>query len=236
MRYERQLLLAQIGESGQKKLSESIVTVVGCGGLGSPVLTYLACAGVGTLRIIDCDTVSDSNLNRQFLHDEQSVGSAKTESAMHALQAKNGTIRIEPFQVAVDEGNIGTLINGSTAVVDCTDNSATRLIVNTACIRAGIPLVEGGVHGFSGFVMCVDEDHACLGCLGYERAVKQGPIPVLGATAGVIGSLQAMECLKILLGAGEPLFGTLLQYDGLTGSFTRVTVRKYARCICHGSR
>jgi molybdopterin/thiamine biosynthesis adenylyltransferase len=234
MRYERQLLLPQIGESGQGKLAASVVTVVGCGGLGSPVLTYLACAGVGTLRIIDCDTVSESNLNRQFLHGEQSIGMEKTASAMRTLRALNTGIRIEAHQTAVSDDNIGELIEGSDAVVDCADNVATRLTVDRGCIRAGIPLVEGGINGFSGFVMCVDREHACLGCLGYDRAVGSGPRPVLGATAGVIGSLQAMECLKLLLGAGEPLFGTLLQYDGLTGSFERIPVSKYARCVCHG--
>lgn len=233
MRYERQMLLPQIGEAGQQKLAASVVTVIGCGGLGSPVLTYLACAGVGTLRIVDCDRVSESNLNRQFLHGEQSIGLEKTASAMHTLRSLNSRIRIEPVQMAVDDGNIGTAIQGCEVVVDCADNAATRLVVNKACIRAGIPLVEGGINGFTGFVLCVDADHACLGCLGYGRAQKRGPVPVLGATAGVIGSLQAMECLKLLTGTGEPLFGTLLQYDGLTGNFTRVAVHKYDRCMCH---
>ena len=234
MRYDRQIPLEQIGKIGQEKLASSTVTVVGCGGLGSPVLTYLACAGVGTLRIVDCDVVSESNLNRQFLHNEQSIGVEKTVSAARSLRALNGDIQVEPFQVKVDEGNIQRLLAGSDAVVDCADNVATRLIVNTACLRAGIPLVEGGINGFSGFVMCVDAFHACLGCLGYDRQSRTQPLPVLGATAGVIGSLQAMDCLKLLLGAGEPLLGTLLQFNGLRGTFERIAVRKYARCACHG--
>jgi adenylyltransferase/sulfurtransferase len=235
MRYDRQLLLPQIGVSGQKKLDSSVVTVIGCGGLGSPALTYLACAGVGTLRIVDCDTVSKSNLNRQFLHQEQCIGQEKTFSAMRSLCAINGSIRIVPCQVVVDSGNIGEMIEGCDAVLDCTDNNTTRLVVNKGCIQAGIPLVEGGINGFSGFVICVDKAHACLGCLGYDGAIHTEPIPVLGVTSGVIGCLQAMECLKILLGIGEPLFGTLLVYNGLNGIFTNISVKKSIQCNCHGS-
>ena len=233
MRYDRQILLPQIGEEGQTKLEKATVTVIGCGGLGSPVLTYLACAGVGTLRIVDCDIVSETNLNRQFLHGEHSIGVDKTKSAVEALGAMNGDIRIEAHQMMVDEENFGALIAGSDAVVDCSDNAETRLVINRGCLRADIPLIEGGINGFSGFVLCVDREHACLGCLGYERSKKHGPLAVLGATAGIIGSLQAMECLKLLLGCGENLFGTMLQYNGLTGAFDRIAVKTYAGCICH---
>jgi molybdopterin/thiamine biosynthesis adenylyltransferase len=233
MRYERQIALSQVGASGQKRLTASVVTVIGCGGLGSPVLAYLACAGVGTLRIVDCDTVTESNLNRQFVHDETRLGMQKADSAKIFLKALNSAIRVETYQTVVDEGNIQTLIQGSHAVVDCADNAATRLIINRGCIQSDIPLVEGGVNGFSGFVLCVDKDHACLGCLGYDRARKAGPTPVIGAAAGVIGSLQAMECLKILLALDKPLFGTLLQYDGLAGEFTFVPLEKYGKCVCH---
>ena len=232
-RYERQTLLPMIGEHGQNKLASSVVTVCGCGGLGSPVLTYLACAGLGTLNIVDYDTVSVSNLNRQHIHGEDALGKAKVISAASTLSRLNSSISIKPIEMLIDDTTIDALIQGSDAVIDCTDNIPARLTINKGCLRQDIPLIEGGINGFTGFVLCVDRKHACLGCLGYERAVRSGPLGVIGATAGVIGALQALECIKLITGCGENLFGTLLQYDGLRSSFERITVHVYEKCVCH---
>ena len=232
-RFDRQILLPQVGEAGQDKIKNSAVTVFGCGGLGSPVLTYLACAGVGSLRIVDFDAVSESNLNRQFIHGEASIGENKVASAARAIKALNSGIHVEPLNVIIDDTSIDELIKGSDVLIDCTDNIATRLIINKGALRFGVPLVEGGINGFIGFVLCVDREHACLSCLGYKQAKSNEAIPVIGATAGVIGTLQAMECLKIILGCGNSLFGTMLHYNGLAGSFDRISVNTNKKCGFH---
>ena len=232
-RYERQILLDRIGVSGQEKLSRARVTVVGAGGLGSPVLTYLTEAGVGNIRVIDCDTVSLTNLNRQYLHGEKDLGREKTVSALEKLSSLNSEIRLEGISRRLNTENAEELIGNASVVVDCVDNVATRLIVNEVCIRKGIPLVEGGVKGFYGFVTVVSEESACLECLGYNSRMDGNITPVLGVTAGVIGALQASECLKLLLETGETLAGRLLQYDGLTGSFDEIEVLKRENCGLH---
>lgn len=232
-RYQRQMMLPQIGEAGQKRLREARVTVIGAGGLGSPVLTCLAEAGVGRLRCIDDDKVSITNLNRQFLHGESDLGRQKTDSAKETLCKMNSEVEVEIFTCRVNEENVGRLIQNSTVVVDCVDSIATRLSVNRACLEAGIPLVEGGISGFYGFVTVISRETACLECMGYHEDMDEKYIPALGTTAGVIGSLQANECLKIILGAGEPLYGRMLQYDGLTGSFDEIEIVKNEACKAH---
>lgn len=236
MRYERQILIPQIGQEGQKKLEQSTVTVIGSGGLGSPVLTYLVSAGVGTIRIFDCDIVSESNLNRQFLHNTDDVGKQKVLSAKEKLSRLNPDVRLITFNVRLEEDNTEDFIAGSDVVVDCVDNIDTRVIVARACIRLDIPLVEGGVCGFYGYVMDIGRNFPCLSCLGYDKIKPKTPIPVLGVTAGVIGCMQANECIKLLLGIGEPLYGRLLNYDGLDGTWEEIRVEKADNCPVHGSR
>ena len=232
-RYERQKMLTQIGSIGQDRLKSARVTVVGAGGLGSPVLTYLTMAGVGYIRVIDHDTVSLSNLNRQFLHIETGLGSKKAESARERLRHLNSELQIEAISEKLTEKNVFSLFENSDVVIDCVDHIGTRLIVNEACLEMGIPLVEGGISGFYGFVTAIDREHACLCCLGYDKKAKEPEVPALGATAGVIGSLQAMECLKIILKCGDILFGRMLQYDGLECCFDEIPVRKREDCEIH---
>lgn len=233
-RYQRQIMLPQIGEEGQKKLQKARVTVIGAGGLGSPVLTYLTEAGVGHIRCVDEDVVSLTNLNRQFLHAEQDIGKYKVDSAKVKLKALNSSVQIETVCSRVTEKNAGELVAGSSVVVDCVDNISTRLCVNRACLGQGIPLVEGGISGFYGFVTAILPEYACLECMGYHEGMEETTIPAVGVTAGVIGSLQANECLKIILGIGEPFYGRMLQYDGLTGSFEEIEVMKSEDCRLHG--
>lgn len=232
-RYQRQMMLPRIGESGQRRLKDALVTVIGAGGLGSPVLTYLTEAGVGKIRCIDEDVVSISNLNRQFLHGEQDIGKCKVDSAKETLEALNSKVLVEPVCCKVTKENVRELISGSVAVVDCVDNITARLAVNEACLQLDIPLVEGGISGFYGFVTVIGRASACLECMGYHEGMDEKNIPALGTTAGVIGALQANECLKLILKAGEPLYGRMLQYDGLNSSFDELEILKSETCKIH---
>lgn len=233
MRYERQLLIPQIGQDGQNKLEQSTVTVIGAGGLGSPVLTYLASAGIGTIRIIDCDVVSESNLNRQFLHNTEDVGKQKILSAKEKLSLLNPNVNFIALNKRLEADDIEEFIAGSDVVVDCVDNIDTRISVARGCIKLDIPLVEGGVCGFYGYVMDIGKDYACLSCLGYDKVQPKTPVPIIGVTAGAIGCMQANECIKLLLNIGDPLFGRMLNYDGLSGTWEEVHVEKADNCPVH---
>ena len=160
MRYERQRMMKEIGDSGQEKLSKSTVAVVGCGGLGSPALTYLACAGIGKLIIIDCDEVSETNLNRQFLHGRKDIGRPKVVSAKEKLLDMNGEIEILAVHENLTPENVGRIIEGADVVVDCVDNIETRIFLGRECLKKNIPLVEAGVQGFYGWVMSVGREAA----------------------------------------------------------------------------
>ena len=220
-RYERQLIVSQIGEQGQEKLKNSRVTVVGCGGLGSPVLTYLAMAGVGHLRMIDCDTVSLTNLNRQFFYEEADVDAVKCETAAQFLQKRNPQITLETINETVTEENVCELLKDSQVVIDCVDRNVTRRIIGRACAKLEIPLVEAGVHGFYGYVLPIEPGKsACLECIETGAAKEIIPVPAIGAAVGVIGSLQAVEALKIILDLPVS-YGTMLQYDGIYGEFEK---------------
>ena len=234
-RYERQVIVPQIGEEGQKKLSESRVTVIGCGGLGSPVLTYLALAGVGHIRMIDCDEVSFTNLNRQFFYENASLDKVKCEEAAEFLRKRNSQITIDPIHKMIDEENAVELLKESDVVVDCVDRIGARKIVGRACKKLGIPLVEAGIHGFYGYILPISPGNsACLECVETGTTKEMIPVPALGAVAGVIGSLQAVECLKILLGLPVS-FGTMLSYDGIYGDFDPIPVAVRAECSCQKS-
>ena len=233
MRYDRQILMAEIGIEGQKKLGNSVVTVVGCGGLGAPALVYLAEAGVGTIRMVDGDMVSESNLNRQFLYWEEDIGKEKVHSAAEKLRRLNPQIRVETFPFYLTEDNADRILSGSDVVVDCVDSLAGRLLVGRQCLARDIPLVEGAVQGFYGYVLDISRKTACLECLGYHLGKSPAPVPALGAVAGVIGCLQAAEVLKILLGRRELLLGTMLQYDGLRCEFDKIEIEKDPQCRAH---
>ena len=233
MRYERQRMMKEIGDEGQEKLSRSTVAVVGCGGLGSPALTYLTCAGIGKLIIIDCDEVSETNLNRQYLHGAKDIGRAKVVSAKEKLLDMNGDIEIVGVQEKLTPKNVGRMIDGADVVLDCVDNIETRILLGRACLSKNIPLVEAGVEGFYGWMMSIRRESACLECMGFEDMSIHRPVPVIGTTAGVIGTLQANECIKILLGMEENLFGTMLQYDGISGSIDHIELQKSDSCKAH---
>jgi molybdopterin-synthase adenylyltransferase len=230
-RYSRQLVLPEWSEAAQRALGEASVLVVGAGALGSPVATYLAGAGVGRLGIVDDGDVELSNLHRQHLHFTPDLGVAKAHSAVAKLGYLNPEIVIEPYQAAFN----AAMVEGQDLVVDCTDSFETRYAVNAACCAAGVPLVEGGVTGLSGIVMAIrPQETACYRC-----AFPQPPPPdarpscaeagILGPAAGVVGSLQALEALKLL--AGLPaLTDAFLQIDLALLDFLRVAVRRRDDC------
>lgn len=213
-RYARQELLPDIGPEGQARLALSRVVVVGAGGLGSPALLYLAAAGVGSLEVIDSDAVSGSNLNRQLLYAEADLGSSKTEAAVRRLHALNSGISLASHSTEITRDNAMALLGGHDVILDCVDDESTRLEVNRAAIRLGIPLVEAGIDGMSGFVMTVARGTACYACLHpYSPHPASGSIPAFGPAAGVAGSLQAAEAVKLLLGIGNPLYSRVLMFN-----------------------
>jgi molybdopterin/thiamine biosynthesis adenylyltransferase/rhodanese-related sulfurtransferase len=220
-RYARHLTLPRIGEGGQAQLKSSKVFCVGAGGLGSPALLYLAAAGIGRLTIIDDDTIERSNLQRQILHADQNVGALKAESAMLRLRELNPSISIEIYTERLTSENALELLSGHDIVVDGTDNIPTRYLINDACELLGIPWVYGSIYRFEGQVSVFNMD----GGPTYRDLFPTPPSPesvpscedggVLGVLPGVIGSIQATEAIKVLLGIGEPLRGKLLIYDAL---------------------
>src|SRR4051812_47258471 len=233
-RYSRQLALPEWSEAAQVALRDASVLVIGAGALGSPVGAYLAGAGVGRLGIVDSDVVEVSNLHRQHLHFTPDVGVAKAESAATKLRFLNDEVIVEAYQVRVEEANAGGLVEGQDLVVDCSDSFATRYVVNAACCAAGVPLVEGGVVGWSGLVMAIRPGaSACYRC-AFPATPADAPscaeAGVLGPAAGVIGSLQALEALKLLTGTAEPLTDAFLQLDLATLGVLRVTVRRRPDC------
>ena len=233
-RYSRQLVLPEWSAAAQRALGQASVLVVGAGALGSPVALYLAGAGVGRLGIVDSDEVELSNLHRQHLHFTPDIGVPKALSAKAKLDFLNPGVVVEPYQVRLDAGNAAGLLEGADLVVDCSDSFVTRYAVNAACCAAGVALVEGGVLGLSGLVMAIrPRESACYRCAFPEpppSAPSCAEAGVLGPAAGVIGSLQALEALKLLTGAGEPLLGAFLQVDLATHAFLRVAVRRRGDC------
>ncbi|MBT8508766.1 adenylyltransferase [Methanomicrobiaceae archaeon CYW5] len=211
-RYARQEMI--FGTKKQEALGAATVVVVGAGGLGSPAATYLATAGIGRLVVIDCDTVSLSNLNRQFLHGDADIGTAKVESAARRLRALNGDIEVIPVAERITAENAATLLEGADAVVDALDNFAVRDVLNTAAVRKGIPLMHGAIAGCYGQATTVIPGvSACLRCI-FPAHPPTETFPALGATAGVIGSIQAGEVIKYLTGTGTLLTDRLLLWNG----------------------
>lgn len=233
-RYGRQLALPEWGLAQQTALREARVLVVGTGALGSPVALYLAGAGVGRLGILDDDAVELSNLHRQLLHFTPDVGVPKAESAAAKLRFLNPDIVIEPYRVRLEPANAGALVEGQDLVVDCSDAFATRYTVNAACCAARVPLVEAGVSGFTGLVMSVRPgETACYRCaFPAEPADAPGcaEAGVLGPAAGVVGSLQALEALRLLGGLEGALLDGFLQIDLLAAAFVRVRTTRRPGC------
>jgi adenylyltransferase/sulfurtransferase len=243
-RYARHLILDEVGEDGQAKLLASRVLIVGAGGLGSPASLYLAAAGVGRLTLVDDDTVDLTNLQRQIVHAEASIGRPKVESAAETLARLDPRIRVEGKKLRVDESNVDALIAGHDLVVDGSDNFATRFCVHDACYRARVPLVSAAILRFEAQLSTYkahDGKTACLRCLHPERPPAD-LIPrceeagILGSVAGVAGTLQATEALKELLGLGGSLAGRLLIYDALGPAFRTINVPKDPHCKLCGVR
>ena len=229
-RYDRQMLIREVGRAGQKRLKKAGVVIAGAGGLGSPIAMYLAAAGVGHLRLIDCDTVETTNLNRQLLHWQTDVGRPKSESAIDKLTQLNPDIQIEVRSIKIDADNASELVAGCNAVVDALDNLATRYIVNRAAVSHGIAFFHGAVNGFEGRAMTIlPGQSACLRCL-YKGPVPKGVTPVIGVTPGIIGTIQATEVIKFLLGKGDLLTNRMIHYDGLAMAFDEFQVRRNPDC------
>jgi molybdopterin/thiamine biosynthesis adenylyltransferase len=244
-RYARHLILDEVGEEGQAKLMAARVLVVGAGGLGSPLLLYLGAAGIGTLGVVDDDVVDLSNLQRQIVHPTPRIGAAKVESARETLSALNPEVRVETHAVRLDPSNVEALVGAYDLVADGSDNFATRYLLNDACFRLGRPLVAASLAPFDGqlstFKPHLGPPHPCYRCL-FREAPPPDLIPrcetagILGAVAGVMGTLQATEVLKELLGIGESLSGTLLLYDALGARFQRVRIPRDPACPTCGIR
>lgn len=232
-RYQRQTVLPEIGEEGQKKLLSSKVLLIGAGGLGTPCAVYLAQAGIGHLEIIDADTVSFSNLNRQFFFTENELGLYKTGIAEKKLAQMNSSIQVHGQVKRLDESNASEIIQGYDVVVDCVDSLATRKIVHDACLAQDIPLAEGGIDGFYGFVSCIKKGYPCLNCMDFFAGKEKTQIPVLGAVAGIIGSMQALETIKILLQIEGVLFGKILYYDAKRQEIELVAIPESPACSKH---
>jgi len=240
-RYSRHIIMDDVGPEGQAALLDADVLVLGAGGLGSPVLQYLAAAGVGTLGVADDDVVERSNLQRQTIHGTDDVGRPKVDSAAEFVESRNPDVAVLRHDIRVEPENVEDLIAGYDFVVDATDNFRTRFLVNDACTLAGVPFTHGAIYRFEGQVTTFaggGDDSPCYRCL-FPEAPPAGTVPdcatagVLGVLPGTVGSIQATEAVKWVLGEGESLDGRLLFYDASAMAFESVPVAKRPGCpVC----
>ena len=234
-RYHRQMIFPGWGKEIQEKLKDCKVFVAGAGGLGSPVSIYLAVAGVGTIRICDCGSPELSNLNRQVLHDDTRIGKNKALSAKETLERLNPDVEVEPVEEQMFQDNLASLVGKVDLIVDCLDNFATRHILNQYAVKNHIPMIHAGVWGMRGQMTFIKTpDTPCLWCIqsGEPPSVV---FPIVGATAGVIGCLEALEAIKYLSGIGTNLLGRLLVWDGDRMEFTELPQKKLPDCpVCGG--
>jgi len=239
-RYQRHLLLPEVDVGGQSKLLASKVLLIGAGGLGSPAALYLAAAGVGTIGIIDMDVVDASNLQRQILHNLDRIGDRKVDSAKKTLTAMNPDVNVVTYDVRLGADNILAIFDGYDVIVDGTDNFPTRYLVNDASLKLDIPVVHGSIFRFEGQAsVYLPHQGPCYRCQvpeppPAELAPSCAEAGVLGVLPGIIGSIQAMEAIKLLLGLGEPLVGRLLAYDALEESFRTFKVNRDPECAACG--
>ncbi len=234
-RYDRQIMIGEIGAEGQERLKAARVVIAGAGGLGSPIAIYLAAAGIGMIRMIDHDRVDLSNLNRQVLHWEEDVGKEKVGSAVSKLKRLNSAVVIETVMETITEDNVSRLVDGCEVIVDAMDNLPTRYVLNRCAVEKKMPFFHGAVRGFEGRAMTIlPGETACLRCL-YRGPVPQEKFPVIGVAPAVIGCIQATEVIKYLVGAGSLLTNRLLLYDGLQMVFKEFAVRKNPDCDHCGS-
>ena len=236
-RYARHFTLPEVGEQGQAKLLDAKVLCVGAGGLGSPVALYLAAAGVGTIGIVDHDTVDMSNLQRQILHTNDRVGMPKVESAQMTLNALNPDVNVVQFKERLSSENVMRIIDGFDIVVNGCDNFPTRYLINDACIMAKKTLVDGSIFQFEGQVTVVDpHEGPCYRCL-FPEPPPPGMAPscaeagVLGVLPGLVGCMQALEAMKVILGAGRPLIGRMMHFDTLSSEIRVLKLRKDPNCL-----
>jgi molybdopterin/thiamine biosynthesis adenylyltransferase len=238
-RYSRHILLEQVGVKGQEKLLSAKVVIIGAGGLGSPISMYLAAAGIGNITIIDGDIVELSNLQRQIVHFTKDIGNNKTDSAKDKMSAINPDIHIDTINEFAKASNIRDLIRGCDFVVDATDSFASKFLINDACVLEGIPFSHGGILRFHGQSMTINpKKSACYRCL-FTSPPPLGSTPtcaeagVLGAIAGMLGTIQATEVLKYITKAGDNLFDRLLTFDALSMDFRKIKIKRDKKCaIC----
>jgi molybdopterin/thiamine biosynthesis adenylyltransferase len=227
-RYSRQIML--FGEDGQKRLKETRVFIAGAGGLGSAISIYLAAAGFGGIRIVDCDVVDKSNLNRQVLHWTEDVGKSKASSALETLKGINPEIEVEALSAKIDEENVDELLEGCRLIMDAMDNFRGRYLLNRASLERRSPLFHGAICGFQGqATTLIPGRTACLRCL-FPQAPEAQAFPALGSTCGVVGSIQATEAIKYVLGRGELLENRLLLWDGLSSRLDEINFQYHSGC------
>jgi molybdopterin/thiamine biosynthesis adenylyltransferase/rhodanese-related sulfurtransferase len=239
-RYSRHLVMPEVSLAGQQNLKNARVLCVGAGGLGSPLALYLAAAGIGTLGLVEFDTVDLSNIQRQVLYATADVGRPKLDAACERLRQLNPHIELMPHALRLDADNVMAIIRGYDIVVDGSDNFATRYLVNDAAVLAGIPNVHASVYRFEGQLSVFDAARGpCYNCL-FPEPPPAGLVPscaeggVLGMLPGILGSMQALEVVKLILDCGEPLIGRLLTFDGLRGAFRELRVHKDKDCAVCG--
>ncbi len=233
IRYHRQIILPDWGEEVQEKLKNSKVFIAGAGGLGSPVSIYLAVAGIGTLRICDYGEPELSNLNRQILHDDSRIGINKAVSAKQTLQSINPEVRVEVVADKITDKTVEQCIGDSDLVVDCLDNFETRHILNIHSVKKSLPMIHAGIFGMQGQVCFIKPPETpCLWCIN-PGSPPPTIFPVVGATAGTIGCIEALEAIKYLSGTGTNLFGELLVWDGTAMDFFKLPQKKIEDCpVC----
>ncbi len=239
-RYSRQIKLPQIGLAGQQRLRDARVLVIGMGGLGSPAALYLASAGVGHLVISDFDRVELSNLQRQIIHREATIGELKADSARKSLNEINSSVRVTSIDWQLTDDELTQQIELADVVLDCSDNFETRFAVNDTCVATGTPLVSGAAIRFEGQLLTIEPGKSgspCYRCLfpGEGFAETCSVEGVLSPVVGVIGTLQALEAVKLISAAGIPLTGQLLLFDGLNGVFNRMKLSRDPACVCCAS-
>ncbi|MDC4224874.1 MAG: molybdopterin-synthase adenylyltransferase MoeB [Candidatus Manganitrophus sp.] len=241
VRYSRHIILTEVGGKGQKKIGQAKVLIVGAGGLGSPIALYLAAAGVGTIGLIDADVVDLSNLQRQIIHHTSDIGRPKVLSAQEKMVAINSDVKVVPYQENLDADNALKIFNDFDYVIDGTDNFPAKFLINDAAHFAKKPLIHGGILRFEGQLFTIlPGTSACYRCI-FPEPPPAGLIPtcqeagVLGALAGLIGTLQGTEVLKLILGIGKPLTDRILKYDALRTQFREIPIRRNPNCPLCGS-
>ncbi|MEJ5351147.1 MAG: molybdopterin-synthase adenylyltransferase MoeB [Melioribacteraceae bacterium] len=238
IRYSRNIILKEVGGAGQKKLLDSKILVIGAGGLGSPVLLYLAAAGVGTLGVVDSDVVDLSNLQRQIIHFTEDINSPKVQSAKVKIEKLNPDVKVITYNTRLNSKNIVDIIKDYDFIIDGTDNFPTKFLVNDACVMHNKPFSHAGILRFDGQTFTYTPGNMCYRCI-FKEPPPKGVVPtcseagILGAVAGIIGTIQANEALKFILDAGELLTNRLLTFNALTGKFREIKLKKNENCsVC----